>query len=48
MSSEGQASYLGALGPFDTPGDVQWWVSAVDIRNNRAVSPPQALRVGSC
>ena len=48
MSSEGQASYLGALGPFDTPGDVQWWVSAVDIRNNRAESPHQVLRVSSC
>ena len=48
MSTGGQASYLGALGPFDTPGDVRWWVSAVDIRNNRATSPPQVLRVGSC
>jgi hypothetical protein len=48
MSGEAQASYLGALGPFDTPGDVQWWVSAVDIRNNRATSPPQVLRVGAC
>ena len=48
MSGEAQASYLGSLGPFDTPGDVQWWVSAVDIRNNRATSPPQVLRVGAC
>ena len=48
MSSEGQADYLGALGPFDTPGDVRWWVSAVDIRNNRALSPPQVLQVSSC
>jgi hypothetical protein len=48
MSGEAQTSYLGALGPFDTPGDVQWWVSAVDIRNNRAASPPQVLRVASC
>jgi hypothetical protein len=48
MSGEAQASYLGALGPFDTPGDVRWWVSAVDIRNNRTASPPQILRVGSC
>jgi len=48
MSGQAPASYLGALGPFDTPGDVRWWVSAVDIRNNRAVSPPQVLRVGSC
>jgi hypothetical protein len=48
MSGEAQASYLGALGPFDTPGDVRWWVSAVDIRNNRASSPPQGLRVGGC
>jgi hypothetical protein len=48
MSGEAQASYLGALGPFDTPGDVRWWVSAVDIRNNRAASPPQVLRVAAC
>jgi hypothetical protein len=48
MSGESGASYLGALGPFDTPGDVRWWVSAVDIRNNRAASPPQILKVGSC
>ena len=48
MSGESQADYLGALGPFDTPGDVRWWVSAVDIRNNRGVSPPQVLQVRSC
>jgi hypothetical protein len=48
MSGEGGASYLGALGPFDTPGDVRWWVSAVDIRNNRSASAAQVLRVGSC
>jgi hypothetical protein len=48
MSAEGGASYLGTLGPFDSPGDVRWWVSAVDIRNNRSASAPQALRVGSC
>jgi hypothetical protein len=48
MSGETGASYLGGLGPFDTPGDVRWWVTAADIRNNRAASPPQVLRVGSC
>ncbi|HEV3365180.1 MAG TPA: hypothetical protein VG795_13750, partial [Acidimicrobiia bacterium] len=48
MSTESGASYLGALGPFDTPGDVRWWVSAADIRNNRGASPPQVLRVRSC
>jgi len=48
MSTDGQSSYRGALGPFDTPGDVRWWVSAVDKRDNRAASPPQVLRVGSC
>jgi hypothetical protein len=48
MSAETGAHYLGALGPFDTPGDVRWWVSAVDIRNNRSASAPQILRVGSC
>jgi hypothetical protein len=48
MSNEGQASYLGALGPFDTPGNVQWWVSAVDIRDNRGASAPQVLQVSGC
>ena len=48
MSSESGAQYLGALGPFDVPGDVRWWISAVDIRNNRSASPPQTLRVRSC
>jgi hypothetical protein len=48
LSGETGASYLGALGPFDTPGDVRWWVSAVDIRNNRSASAPQILRVASC
>jgi hypothetical protein len=44
----GDTTYLGALGPFDSPGLVRWWVTAVDIRNNRAGSSPQVLRVGSC
>ena len=48
MSTGGQASYLGALGPFDTPGDVRWWVSAVDIRDNRVASAPQVLPVSGC
>lgn len=48
MSTDGQSSYRGSLGPFDTPGDVRWWVSAADIRDNRAASPSQVLRVGSC
>ena len=48
LSGESGAHYLGALGPFDTAGDVRWWVSAVDIRNNRSASAPQILRVGSC
>lgn len=48
MSGQAQSSFEGALGPFDTPGDVRWWVSAVDIRNNRSASPPQVLRVGGC
>jgi Viral BACON domain len=48
MSNEAQTSFLGALGPFDTPGAVQWWVSAVDIRNNRGESPHQVLQVSSC
>jgi hypothetical protein len=48
MGGETGSRYLGALGPFDTPGDVRWWVNAVDIRNNRSASTPQVLRVGSC
>jgi hypothetical protein len=48
MSGETGASYLGALGPFEVPGDVHWWVSAADIRNNRSASAAQVLRVGSC
>lgn len=48
MSAETQSSYRGALGPFNTPGTVHWWVSAVDIRNNRVASPRQELRVGGC
>jgi hypothetical protein len=48
MSGASGASYLGALGPFEVPGDVRWWVSAADIRNNRSASAPQVLRVGSC
>ena len=48
MSAEAPSTYRGALGPFDTPGPVHWWVTAVDIRNNRVQSPPQQLRVGGC
>jgi hypothetical protein len=48
MAAAGGASYLGALGPFDTPGEIRWWVTAADIRNNRASSAPQVLRVASC
>jgi hypothetical protein len=48
MSGETGARYLGALGPFETAGDVRWWISAVDIRDNRSASPPQILRVRSC
>ena len=48
MSGETGASYLGTLGPFEVPGDVRWWVSAADIRNNRSATAPQVLRVGSC
>ncbi len=48
MSAETQSAYRGALGPFNTPGHVHWWVSAVDIRNNLVESPRQELRVGDC
>lgn len=48
MTAEAQSSYRGALGPFDTPGRVHWWVTAVDIRNNRVESSRQELPVGGC
>jgi hypothetical protein len=48
MSAENQSAYRGALGPFNTPGHVHWWMSAVDIRNNRVETPRQELRVGGC
>jgi DNA-directed RNA polymerase specialized sigma24 family protein len=48
MTADVPSSYRGALGPFDTPGRIQWWITAVDIRNNRVQSPPQELRVGGC
>ena len=41
-------SFLGSLGPFAKAGNVQWWVSATDIRGNRAASSPQLLRVTGC
>lgn len=48
MTADAPSSYRGALGPFDTPGHIHWWITAVDIRNNRVQSPPQELRVGGC
>jgi hypothetical protein len=48
MDAEAQSSYRGALGPFDTPGHIHLWVTAVDIRNNRVESSRQDLRVGAC
>lgn len=48
MSAETQSAYRGALGPFNTPGHVHWWMTAVDIRNNRVATPQQELRVGDC
>jgi hypothetical protein len=48
MIADAGSSYRGALGPFDTPGHVHWWVSAVDIRNNGVETARQELRVGDC
>ena len=48
MIADGGSSYRGALGPFDTPGHVHWWVSAVDIRDNGVETARQELRVGGC
>ena len=48
MSREEQSSYRGSLGPFPKPGDVRWWVSVRDARDNTTVSPPETLRVGGC
>ena len=48
MIADAGSSYRGALGPFDTPGHVHWWVSAVDIRDNGVETARQELRVGGC
>lgn len=38
MARDG-ASWTGAFGPFDRPGTVRWWVTAVDIRVTRPPRP---------
>ena len=48
MVADAGSSYRGALGPFDTPGHVHWWVCAVDIRDNGVETARQELRVGAC
>ncbi|MGH9039558.1 MAG: BACON domain-containing protein [Acidimicrobiia bacterium] len=47
MARDGE-SWLAALGPFPTAGEVHWWVTAVDIRGNATNSPPEVLTVSAC
>jgi DNA-directed RNA polymerase specialized sigma24 family protein len=47
MSRDGE-SWTTALGPFPAPGEVEWWVTAFDIRGNAATSPPEVITVTSC
>ncbi|MGH9001607.1 MAG: hypothetical protein ACRDYV_00615 [Acidimicrobiia bacterium] len=47
MTREGE-SWSAVLGPFPAAGDIQWWVTAVDIRGNAATSPPEVLAVTAC
>jgi DNA-directed RNA polymerase specialized sigma24 family protein len=47
MSRDGE-SWTTALGPFAAPGEVEWWVTALDIRGNAASSPPEVITVSGC
>jgi hypothetical protein len=47
MSRDGE-SWTTAVGPFPAPGEVEWWVTAFDIRGNAASSPPEIITVTSC
>ena len=41
-------SWTAALGPFPVAGEVEWWVTAFDIRGNSATSPPDVITVTGC
>ena len=47
MSPAGAGRYTGRIGPVTSGGDVSWFVTAVDARGNRTVSPTQTIPVGS-
>ncbi len=47
MSRDGE-SWTAALGPFPAAGEVDWWVTAFDIRGNAATSPPEVITVSGC
>ncbi|MGH9037942.1 MAG: hypothetical protein ACRD0O_19465 [Acidimicrobiia bacterium] len=47
MARDGE-SWTAALGPFPTPGEVEWWVTASDIRGNTTTSPPEVITVSGC
>jgi RNA polymerase sigma factor (sigma-70 family) len=40
--------WFGSLGPFDTPGEVVWQVTATDASGNSTTGPAQSLRVITC
>jgi hypothetical protein len=48
MTGAGPSLFVGSFGPFPTAGDVDWWVSATDIRENSTISTPESLRVSGC
>ena len=41
-------TYTGPLGPVPAPGEVTWWIVAVDTRGNTTVSTPTQLAVSRC
>ena len=47
MARDG-GSWSAAFGPFPAAGDIQWWVTAIDIRGNGATSPAEVLTVTAC
>jgi RNA polymerase sigma factor (sigma-70 family) len=40
--------YLGTLGPFNSPGPVDWWITAIDANDVTATSAHQPLTVAVC
>jgi hypothetical protein len=42
------STWTGTLGPFNTAGTVQWWITAVDSSGGTAKSPQQSITVVSC